>query len=74
MVQRQRDSAVELIPHELNLTTLRAAAAKCQACDLWKDATQTVFGAGTARAKLMSIGEQPGNDEGEPPGQNELDS
>lgn len=63
MVGRKRDSAADLIPHEPSVATLRAAAAKCQACDLWKNATQTVFGDGAARAKIMFVGEQPGNDE-----------
>jgi uracil-DNA glycosylase family protein len=62
MAKKKRDAA-SLIPDHLSLTTLRAAAAHCQACDLWKDATQTVFGAGAARAQLMFVGEQPGNDE-----------
>ena len=42
---------------------LREAAAGCQACPLWRDATQTVFGEGPARAGLMLIGEQPGDRE-----------
>ena len=52
-----------------SLTTLRAEAASCRACPLWKDATQTVFGEGPARARLMLVGEQPGDREdlaGEP--------
>jgi uracil-DNA glycosylase len=46
-----------------SLTTLRAEAADCRACPLWKDATQTVFGEGPARARLMLVGEQPGDKE-----------
>jgi len=46
-----------------SLSALRAAAADCKACDLWKRATQTVFGAGEKRAALLFVGEQPGNDE-----------
>jgi uracil-DNA glycosylase len=42
---------------------LRKAAAGCRACPLWRDATQTVFGAGPARAHLMLVGEQPGDRE-----------
>lgn len=42
---------------------MRKAAAGCRACDLWKNATRTVFGEGRKGAKLMLIGEQPGNDE-----------
>ena len=44
-----------------SLKALRAAAASCQRCDLYKAATQTVFGEGPARAKLMLVGEQPGD-------------
>jgi DNA polymerase len=50
-------------PTASGLEELREAAASCQACDLWREATQTVFGEGTERAKLMLIGEQPGDQE-----------
>jgi DNA polymerase len=46
-----------------SLTNLRAEAADCRDCPLWKDATQTVFGEGPARARLMLVGEQPGDKE-----------
>jgi DNA polymerase len=46
-----------------NLANLRAEAADCRACALWKDATQTVFGEGPSRAQLMLVGEQPGDKE-----------
>src|SRR5258708_20922933 len=42
---------------------LRREAASCQACPLWKDATQTVFGEGPPEAELMFVGEQPGDRE-----------
>ena len=45
------------------LETLRDEAAQCRACPLWKDATQTVFGAGLQTAKVMLVGEQPGDKE-----------
>jgi len=51
------------------LVELGAAAAGCQACDLWKRGTQTVFGDGPADARVVLIGEQPGDEEdlaGEP--------
>jgi uracil-DNA glycosylase len=51
------------IPSNPTLPKLQAAARNCRACDLWRNATQTVFGAGPSRAKIMLIGEQPGNDE-----------
>jgi DNA polymerase len=56
-------SAADLIPDRPSLPSLREAAADCQACDLWKRGTQTVFGEGRRRAKVMFIGEQPGNEE-----------
>lgn len=46
-----------------SLTALRRAAADCRRCPLWRPATQTVFGHGPARAPLMLVGEQPGNQE-----------
>ena len=45
------------------LDALRDAAAQCTACDLYKCGTQTVFGEGQARARLMLVGEQPGDKE-----------
>jgi DNA polymerase len=45
------------------LETLRAEAADCRACPLWKNATQTVFGEGPPHAHLMLVGEQPGDKE-----------
>ncbi len=49
------------LPEKLTLTNLRAAAAECRGCDLYRHATQTVFGEGKLRAKLMLVGEQPGD-------------
>ncbi len=51
------------LPERPSLASLREAAADCKACPLWKDATQTVFGEGLKRARLMLIGEQPGDRE-----------
>src|SRR5262245_46634744 len=45
------------------LDPLRTHAARCRACPLWKNATQTVFGEGPAKAALMLVGETPGDDE-----------
>ena len=45
------------------MTMLRQEARKCQACDLWANATQTVFGAGSPHARVMLVGEQPGDEE-----------
>jgi uracil-DNA glycosylase len=46
-----------------SLTTLRRQAADCRACDLWRNATQTVFGEGSVDAQVMLVGEQPGDRE-----------
>ncbi len=46
-----------------NLDSARKAAKDCHACDLWKHATQTVFGEGAKHASVMLIGEQPGDKE-----------
>jgi uracil-DNA glycosylase len=61
--KKSQDSAAELIPEKPTLTSLQEAAADCRACDLWERGTQTVFGEGRRRAKVMFIGEQPGNEE-----------
>jgi uracil-DNA glycosylase len=62
-------TAAEFVPPGRGLTTLRRAARGCRGCDLYKDATQTVFGKGPRQAGLMLVGEQPGDREdreGEP--------
>jgi DNA polymerase len=62
-------SAIEFLPQRLTLPALRDAARGCRGCPLYKDATQTVFGKGPASARLVAVGEVPGNDEdlaGEP--------
>jgi uracil-DNA glycosylase len=46
-----------------SLEALREEAASCRACPLWKNATQTVFGEGSQRARVMLVGEQPGDKE-----------
>jgi len=46
-----------------DLEELRRQARKCQACPLWANATQTVFGAGDPHARVMLVGEQPGDEE-----------
>lgn len=56
-------TAAEFLPARLTLKSLREAAAGCRGCDLYKAATQTVFGEGPARARLMFVGEQPGDRE-----------
>ena len=56
-------TAAPLIPARPTLKSLRKTAAGCRACPLWKTGTQTVFGEGSSDAKVMFVGEQPGNDE-----------
>jgi len=58
-----KSPAEDLIPPRPTLSSLKGAAADCQACDLWKKGTQTVFGEGVRRAKVILVGEQPGNEE-----------
>jgi uracil-DNA glycosylase family protein len=56
-------SAADFIPPHPTLPKLRQAAAGCRGCDLWVDATQTVFGEGAEHAVAMFVGEQPGDQE-----------
>jgi len=56
-------TAEKRIPDRPGLRNLRQAAAGCRACPLWKTGTQTVFGAGRRSAKVMFVGEQPGDRE-----------
>lgn len=51
------------VPETTDLRKLRLAAAKCEACPLYKNATQTVFGEGPRQAKVVFVGEQPGDKE-----------
>ena len=51
------------MPRKPTLAKLRRAAAGCRACDLWKRGTRTVFGEGSSRARVMLVGEQPGDRE-----------
>jgi DNA polymerase len=54
-------SAAEFVPPTTDLAKLREAARECRGCELYKDTTQTVFGAGPAKARLIMVGEQPGD-------------
>jgi uracil-DNA glycosylase len=57
------DSEKTLFPLHASLDELRKASKTCKACDLWKLGTQTVFGERMPNAKIMLVGEQPGNQE-----------
>ncbi|HEX8050250.1 MAG TPA: UdgX family uracil-DNA binding protein [Solirubrobacterales bacterium] len=62
-------SAAEYLPEGRSLKALAEAAEGCRGCELYKDATQVVFGQGRPSARLMLVGEQPGDKEdkeGEP--------
>jgi uracil-DNA glycosylase len=61
MAARQPTSAAEFLPPKRTLESLRAAARSCKGCDLYKNATQTVFGEGPKDASVMLVGEQPGD-------------
>ena len=66
---RQQPTASHFVPPGGSLEELRAAAAGCTGCPLYADATQTVFGQGAAGARVLLVGEQPGDKEdlaGEP--------
>ena len=60
---KPQHSAAEYLPEHKSLSNLAAAARECQGCELYQHATQTVFGEGRASARVVMIGEQPGNDE-----------
>ncbi|MFZ0042753.1 MAG: UdgX family uracil-DNA binding protein [Solirubrobacteraceae bacterium] len=51
------------VPDRPTLKSLREAIPECRACELWADATQAVMGEGRIRARLMLVGEQPGDRE-----------
>ena len=58
-------TAAEYLPPRLSLKALQEAARTCRACPLWRTGTQTVFGEGPASARLLLVGEQPGDREDE---------
>jgi uracil-DNA glycosylase family protein len=57
------NDATPFLPEKRTLSALREAAAGCRGCRLWRGATQTVFGEGLKRARVMFVGEQPGDKE-----------
>jgi uracil-DNA glycosylase family protein len=57
------NDATPFLPDRHSLKALREAAAGCRGCHLWRHATQTVFGEGAAGARVMLVGEQPGDRE-----------
>ena len=56
-------TAAEYLPERLSVGALREAASVCRGCELWRAATQTVFGEGPRSASVVFVGEQPGDQE-----------
>lgn len=61
--EQRPQAAPRAVESGADLNVLRSAAAGCRGCDLWSRATQTVFGAGPVPARIMLVGEQPGDQE-----------
>jgi uracil-DNA glycosylase family protein len=57
------DDAQPYVPPHASLEQLRTAAESCRGCELWEEATSTVFSSGASTARLMLVGEQPGDAE-----------
>jgi uracil-DNA glycosylase len=69
MATEQRPGAQRWVPEDATLDDLRQAAESCRGCELYRDATQVVMGQGEQQARLVLLGEQPGDredQEGEP--------
>src|SRR5919199_1177669 len=63
MSASEPNDATPFLPERRSLTALREASAGCRGCHLWQNATQTVFGEGRKAARVMLVGEQPGDRE-----------
>ena len=63
MAGAQKMSAAPWVPQDSDLNVLRAAAPECRGCELYARATQAVFGEGPPDAKVVMVGEQPGDEE-----------
>lgn len=61
--KKEVNGATPFVPDTRDLEELADAAKECRGCELWKNATQTVFGEGGRRAQVMLVGEQPGDKE-----------
>jgi uracil-DNA glycosylase len=57
------EGAAAFLPEKRGVTALRTAATHCQGCELYRDATQTVFGEGRVTSHVVMVGEQPGDRE-----------
>jgi uracil-DNA glycosylase len=58
-----RPGAEQWVPDGASVDQLRTAATECRGCELWQDATQVVFSAGSTAARIALVGEQPGDEE-----------
>jgi uracil-DNA glycosylase family protein len=63
MEPKQKPSAAPWVPATADLRKLTEAARHCEGCDLFRNATQTVFGEGPRKARVILVGEQPGHEE-----------
>ncbi|MCA1683298.1 MAG: UdgX family uracil-DNA binding protein [Actinobacteria bacterium] len=63
MASKHAADATSFLPERRTLEALREAAPGCRGCDLWRPATQTVFGEGSDDARMMLVGEVPGDRE-----------
>jgi uracil-DNA glycosylase len=61
--QSEPNDATPFLPERRTLDALRKTASGCRGCHLWRGATQTVFGEGLKRSRVMLVGEQPGDQE-----------
>src|ERR1043166_6212867 len=61
--RRETGSAKDFLPAKRTLEAMRKAVRSCKGCDLYKEATQTVFGEGPSQVKVVFVGEQPGDQE-----------
>src|SRR3954468_8612015 len=62
-VAKAKETSAAPVPNSRDLNTLNVAAKGCRACPLWKRGTQTVFGEGRRGARILFVGEQPGDKE-----------
>src|SRR4051794_41591716 len=63
MADDERPGAGQWVPEGATLPELREAVQECRGCELYRDATQAVMGDGLKRARLVLLGEQPGDQE-----------
>ena len=63
MHEAEPNDASPFMPERKSLAALREAAAGCRGCHLWRHATQTVFGEGMKKSRVVFVGEQPGDKE-----------